>query len=145
MVRRLVKLAFLVVIVVAAVGFLSGYWTADWWKWRSPEPEPAGTSGVLNPEAIRREGAELTDKAARAAERLDETLTDGALTAKIKSKMALDDFVKARNIDVDTTDSVVTLGGVVYSDAERQRAVQLARETRGVKSVVDRLKIIIDR
>lgn len=145
MVRRLVKLAFLVVIVVAAVGFLSGYWTADWWKWRSPGPKPAGTSGVLNPEAIRREGAELTDKAARAAERLDETLTDGALTAKIKSKMALDDFVKARNIDVDTTDSVVTLGGVVYSDAERQRAVQLARETRGVKSVVDRLKIIMDR
>ena len=65
----------------------------------------------------------------------------GALTAKIKAKMALDDRVKAAKIDVDTAGSVVTLSGRVGSEAERARAVQLARETDGVTSVVDELTI----
>ena len=53
--------------------------------------------------------------------------------------MALDDRVKAANIDIDTAGSVVTLTGRVGSDEERRRAVQLARETDGVTSVVDHL------
>ena len=63
------------------------------------------------------------------------------MTAKIKSKMALDDHVKARTIDVDTEGSVVTLRGVVESFSERQRAVRLAEETEGVTRVVDRLEL----
>jgi osmotically-inducible protein OsmY len=55
--------------------------------------------------------------------------------------MALDDFVKARAIDVDTTGSVVTLSGKVQSESERERAVRLARETVGVTNVVDRLQV----
>jgi osmotically-inducible protein OsmY len=35
----------------------------------------------------------------------------------------------------------VTLSGTVSSEAERARAVQLARETEGVKSVTERLVI----
>jgi osmotically-inducible protein OsmY len=68
-------------------------------------------------------------------------MTDGALTAKIKSKMALDDHVKARAIDVDTSDSVTTLSGVVGSADERKRALQLARDTEGITRVVDKLEI----
>jgi hyperosmotically inducible protein len=63
------------------------------------------------------------------------------LTAKIKSKMALDDFVKARNINVDTDGTVVTLTGTVQSEQERERALRLARETVGVTKVVDQLQI----
>jgi osmotically-inducible protein OsmY len=55
--------------------------------------------------------------------------------------MALDDHVKAANIDIDTVGSVVTLRGTVRNDEERKRAVQLARETDGVTSVVDRLAV----
>ncbi|MBI3050425.1 MAG: BON domain-containing protein [Acidobacteria bacterium] len=55
--------------------------------------------------------------------------------------MALDDLVRARNIDVDTSDGVVTLRGSVESAAERERAVQLARETDGVTSVTDQLTV----
>jgi hyperosmotically inducible protein len=68
-------------------------------------------------------------------------MADASLTAKIKSKMALDDLVQARNVDVDTRNGVVTLSGVVVSEAERQRAVQLAKETSGVTSVNDRLTV----
>jgi osmotically-inducible protein OsmY len=76
-----------------------------------------------------------------AASKLGETMGEGALTAKIKSKMALDDHVKARAINVDTSGSVVTLTGVVASAGERTRAVGLARDTEGVSQVVDRLHV----
>jgi osmotically-inducible protein OsmY len=55
--------------------------------------------------------------------------------------MALDDSIKALAIDVDTVGTVVTLSGSVRSQAERARAVQLARETAGVTAVNDRLVI----
>ena len=73
--------------------------------------------------------------------RVEGAVGEGTLTAKIKSKMALDDLVKARNIHVETDGAVVTLTGDVSSDAERQRAVQLTKETEGVRSVVDRLQV----
>jgi osmotically-inducible protein OsmY len=55
--------------------------------------------------------------------------------------MVLDDSVKARGIDVDTSRTVVTLSGVVRSADERDRAVRLARETEGVTKVVDKLRV----
>ena len=55
--------------------------------------------------------------------------------------MALDETVKALKLDVDTVAGVVTLKGVVRSEAERQRALQLARETEGVKQVIDQLSV----
>ena len=74
-----------------------------------------------------------------------EVLSDGALTAKIKSKMALDDLVKARTIDVTTTNHVVTLSGTVGSVGEHDRAVQLAKETAGVTQVVDTAGAVTQR
>ncbi len=55
--------------------------------------------------------------------------------------MVLDDYVKARTINVETKGSVVTLTGTVESVAERERAVRLAKETKGVTEVVDKLEI----
>jgi osmotically-inducible protein OsmY len=68
-------------------------------------------------------------------------MTDGSITAKIKAKMALDDSVKALDIDVDTRGGTVTVSGIVASTAQRDRALQLARETEGVTQVVDKLQI----
>jgi hyperosmotically inducible protein len=44
-------------------------------------------------------------------------------------------------IDVDTTNDVVTLSGTVPTAAEKRHAVEVARATDGVKSVVDNLKV----
>jgi hyperosmotically inducible periplasmic protein len=62
--------------------------------------------------------------------------TDAGVTTKVKSKLAADDTVKAYQIDVDTSDHVVTLSGNVESDAAKDRAVVLAKQTEGVKDVV---------
>jgi hypothetical protein len=67
--------------------------------------------------------------------------TDTDVTASIKAKLAQDDLVKAHDIDVTTRDHVVTLSGDVENLAAKQRAVQLARDTRGVDRVVDNLRV----
>ena len=99
----------------------------------------------VDADSARRRGAELTrdaaQKAGEAATQIQQAVGEGTLTTKIKSKMALDDYVKARAIDVDTAGSVVTLSGVVQSADERERAVRLARETEGVTQVIDRLEV----
>jgi len=65
----------------------------------------------------------------------------GTITMKIQAKYASDDVIKGRNIDVDTINGVVTLKGQVDTRREKDAAEQLARETEGVKRVIDNLKV----
>ena len=67
--------------------------------------------------------------------------TDTDVTASVKAKLTQDDLVKAHDINVTTRDHVVTLSGDVESLVAKQRAVQLARDTRGVDRVVDNLRV----
>jgi hyperosmotically inducible protein len=89
----------------------------------------------------QRHGAEIGEKSAIAAQKLKEGFGEAALTGKIKAKMALDDAIKARGIDVTTNDGVVTISGSGPSQAEHDRAMALARDTEGVTRVVDHLEI----
>jgi hyperosmotically inducible protein len=59
----------------------------------------------------------------------------------VKSKLIADDIVKARDINVDTHDRVVTLTGTVQSATEESRAIELARNTNGVADVVDKMSV----
>ncbi len=67
--------------------------------------------------------------------------SDAGVTTNVKTKFATDSIVKARQIDVDTKDHVVTLSGEVDSDIAKDRAALLARETDGVKDVVNNLRV----
>lgn len=133
MFRALLKLVILIIVLVGVGGFLLGWWGSG----RSVLPDNAG----VDAQRAREVGAEVGEKTAAAASQAKAALDDGALTAKIKSKMALDDSVKALNIHVDTTNGIVTVSGTARSEAERQRALQLAKETNGVREVVDRLVV----
>ena len=143
MLRTLFKLILAVVLIVAAAAFFFGY------RWAAPDGDvierSAPTTGIVDDidrERARQAGAEIGENVALGAERAQRVLTEGSLTAKIKSKMALDDLVQARSIDVTTNGRAVTLSGTVRSAAERDRAMQLARETDGVTQVVDRLTVV---
>jgi hypothetical protein len=138
MIRALLRLVLIVIIVVGVGGFLLGWWGSG--HDVVPERDAIGTTGI-DTERAREIGAEAGEKTAAAVNQAKSALDDAALTAKIKSKMALDDTVKALNVDVDTSNGVVTVSGTVRSDAERQRALQLARETDGVRQVTDRLVV----
>lgn len=136
--RALLRLVVILVVLVGAAAFFLGYWGSG--KVRSGPDGSIGTAGV-NTEKAKQVGADVGAKTAEAANRAGAALSEGTVTAKIKSKMALDDLVQARTIDVTTSGQVVTLSGTVRSTAERDRAVQLAKETEGVTQVVDRLTV----
>jgi hyperosmotically inducible protein len=70
------------------------------------------------------------------------TLSDGGITATVKSKLLGDPDVSGLKIDVDTRDGVVTLKGQVRTQAERDEAIRLTREVDGVKSVQDQLTVV---
>jgi hyperosmotically inducible periplasmic protein len=144
MVRALLRTIVIVIVIVGVVAFFLGYrWAGD-----DADPvvdRPVGTAGArdtsVDTSRARQTGAEIGEKVAVGVNEAQHAAANGAVTAKIKSKMALDDGVDAARIDVDTNGSVVTLSGRVANEAERQRAVRLARETEGVTSVVDRLVV----
>src|SRR5687768_10062872 len=144
MIRGLFKLVVLAVIVVAAGVFFLG-WDIDRFRGIDSPRDVVGTSGEAAARdagaAARQAGSTARDKTAQAADATMRAIEDGRLTTKIKAKMALDDSVKALDLNVDTKDGVVTVTGQVTSEAERQRALALARETAGVSRVIDQLRV----
>ena len=92
------------------------------------------------------EAAKATGEAARhatsdAADRAQAVVADAATTSAVKTKLLADSEVSGLKIDVDTTGGVVTLNGTVTTRTEANRAVALARETNGVKQVIDKLRV----
>lgn len=86
-------------------------------------------------------GAEVGYIAGQEDQTAGEVINDQWITTKIKTKFAADLEVSALRIDVDTKDGVVTLSGVVRSQREADKAILIARETKGVKKVIDKLRV----
>jgi osmotically-inducible protein OsmY len=141
MIRGLIRGVLLVIVVVAIAAFLIGYRWADDDVAVEREPVVGTTGGPVSVDGAREVGAEVGERVAEGTNEARRLAADGAITARIKSKMALDEIVEAADIDVDTNGGTVTLSGRVASTAERERAVQLARETSGVTSVNDQLTL----
>ena len=137
--RALLMCVLLVVAGVVAFNYWNGVPLLS--DPRTGRPAAVGTTGTVDVNAARERGAEVGEKVAVAAGKVRDSAQEAALTSKIKAKMVLDDTIKARSIDVTTDGSTVTVSGVVRSSAERERALQLTRETAGVTQVIDRLKI----
>lgn len=66
---------------------------------------------------------------------------DPLITGKVKASLAVDSNVRATQIEVATKDGVVTLTGNIDSQAEKDRALEIARSTNGVKNVVDMIAV----
>ena len=130
--RSLIVLVVVIAGIFLILGYAGGLRTTE--VLNRPDVASSGTV-----QRARQRGAEIGEKAGVAASKVEETLDEAALTAKIKAKMALDDSVKARAISVTTRGTTVTLSGTVDSKAEHDRAMALARETDGVTKVVDDL------
>ena len=67
---------------------------------------------------------------------------DSVITSKVKAKLASEHLGSVANISVDTDkDGVVFLSGSVRSQEEADRAVTVARNTEGVRSVNSKLSV----
>jgi osmotically-inducible protein OsmY len=134
-------------LAVGAAAYAAGY------RWDAGSRRPVRTAGeaaaaaagglaeTFDRERLRDARAEVGEAIAGGADLAQAKLAEARLTAKITSKMALDDTIEASRLDVDTHGTAVTVSGSVDTDAQRQRALQLARETEGVTSVVDRIAV----
>lgn len=137
---RHVLRTLLVVAILAVATYLLGYWSLNQTTIDSAG-RTIGTSGQTGAATAREIGADVGERVSQAAQKVGDLASDSSLTAKIKAKMALDDSVRARTIDVTTVAGVVTLTGTVRSGAERAQAVRLARETTGITRVTDRIVV----
>ena len=71
-----------------------------------------------------------------------ENAGDAAITTKIKAAFVADRWVRAKNIHVNTDDKgVVTLTGNARNKAESDQAEKIARETKGVTSVMNSIVV----
>ncbi|HKP00041.1 MAG TPA: BON domain-containing protein [Nitrospiraceae bacterium] len=70
-----------------------------------------------------------------------QTLDDATATASVQGKLTADKLSNFSRINVDTERGVVTLNGVVRSEADKMRAEELARQVVGEKMVNNNLQI----
>jgi osmotically-inducible protein OsmY len=72
-----------------------------------------------------------------------EQLSDAWITSKVKSSLIYSRNLDGLNIKVETKQGLVTLNGIVANYAEKELAVEVARNIRGVKGVnADALKVM---
>ena len=76
-----------------------------------------------------------------APESTGEYLDDSVITAKVKSALIADRQVHARDIKVETVKGVVLLSGSASSQQEIDRAAELARSVKAVKSVTNNIQL----
>jgi hyperosmotically inducible protein len=70
-----------------------------------------------------------------------ENVDDATITATVKSKLVADKAANLTRIDVDTTNKVVSLNGVVETPEQKARAQQIASQVSGVRNVKNNLQI----
>ena len=137
MLRLLFRLIVLVIVLGVVAVFALGYRLTSR---HQDTPPPVATSGhAVDTDSARRAGADIVEKVQQGATRAGKALEESTLTAKIKSKMALDDTIDTSDVSVSTEGTVVTLRGTVANRKQHQRVVQLAKETATVTNVVDHL------
>src|SRR5262245_26050652 len=102
MIRDLVKVVLVVIVLVGLGAFLLGRWSNGSRSGAIVPDSPVRAAGPVDTSKAREAGAKVGEAAAEAANKATDAVENGEVTAKIKSKMVLDDLVKARNIDVDT-------------------------------------------
>ena len=99
-------------------------------------------------EKVDQASEKMSEKFAGAKEAISDTaeetgnyMNDAAITAKIKADILRDPLLKVSQINVITTDRVVALNGVVDSQQSIDRAMEIARSVKDVKSVENGLAV----
>jgi osmotically-inducible protein OsmY len=68
-------------------------------------------------------------------------VSDDAISDMVRRKLANDPDVKGGRLDVEVKNGVVTLNGMVEQEKFKHKAEKLTRKIRGVKQVVNNLKV----
>jgi hyperosmotically inducible protein len=77
----------------------------------------------------------------RGQETVSAYVDDAAITTAVKAKFVEDKNVDASSIKVETLNGTVLLSGFAKSDKERLQAADIARDSKGVKSVKNEIVV----
>jgi hyperosmotically inducible protein len=72
---------------------------------------------------------------------VDQQIDDSNVTADLGTKYAFDSEIDRYRIDIDTLEGIVTLRGSVADAEQRVDAERIARSTKGVRDVVNKLDV----
>lgn len=90
---------------------------------------------------LRETGRVVRRRSSQTVRAVGDATEDVRTTVAIKTQLALDPGLSALDIDVDTTDGLVTLSGRVDSATDLARAIDIAMSHRNVRQVVSTLQI----
>jgi hyperosmotically inducible periplasmic protein len=108
-------------------------------------------TGVVDTEEARREAGRLawrtegvrgvSNELTVGERTVGDWIDDVTISSKIKSKLLLNSEIKSGDIDVSSSQGVVTLIGRVSSQTIKRDAERIARDTRGVRDVNNELLV----
>lgn len=84
----------------------------------------------------------VVESAAVHDEEQGSSLTDAKIAAVVKTRLLMESEVSGTAISVDADKGVVTLTGEVDSDAEKDLAMAIAKNTKDVSRVIDKLAVL---
>ncbi len=117
------------------------------------KPTSAEKAGEKIDQAAEKAGEKMDQTAEKAGEKMDQTaeklseqtaktgtvLEDTSITAKVKTEILNEPGLKSFDISVNTVSGVVTLTGMVDSQASSDKAKQVAGAVSGVKQVENQI------
>ena len=123
-------------------GFIKYYFDRDW-------DDPLGYDLVINTSRLSEEGAvRLICDAGKDRNLLEnkaeskKVLADLVLRKRVEIAISSAGDIEQQLLEIVVKNGVVSLGGQLHSDSERQRAVAIAEATAGVVKVQDRIRVI---
>ena len=99
---------------------------------------------VVEEKDLSESSEDLQDDLAQSKEESESALTDAKIATVIKTRLLMDTDISGFDIDVDVENGNVVLTGEVDSDAERQLAIEIAKNASDVKDVEDNLEVVPD-
>lgn len=85
--------------------------------------------------------AALVFGACASTQTVSSQVNDVSLVAKVKAKLVADPEINPFNINVDSNEGVIRLSGAVEKRSAKREAARLARNTTGVRGVINDLRI----
>jgi len=87
---------------------------------------------------------EMSDDMEETVDEGTNELTDAKIATVIKTRLLMDTDISGFDIDVDVENGIVKLTGEVDSDAERDLAVEIAKNASDVKDVESDLRVVTE-
>lgn len=87
------------------------------------------------------DSSELTGDAGKFAETAVRSISNASVAVKVNTALSLRKGVHMEGLHVESEGGIVTIGGHVGTQKEKNLVLSIAKETRGVEKLIDKLRV----